>query len=132
MIEGGISADEYQEICYDGLFSLIDDLLESPEDHETIRVATDDTYIFMQDNAPRHKAEEVLDFSLSSAVRSKCHTLTLLKPALITRYDAKYQRFVVFFMVFACSLEMLLLLTKASTASLIFWTHSLNLSKVSI
>jgi len=37
--EGGIGADEYEDIIYDGLFSLIDDLLELLDDPETIRVA---------------------------------------------------------------------------------------------
>jgi len=60
--EGGIGADEYEDILYDGLFSLIDDLLELPEEPETIQVATRDTYLFMQDNAPCHKAREILDF----------------------------------------------------------------------
>ena len=60
--KGGIGADEYEDILYDGLFSLIDDLLEPPEDPDTIQVATEDTYIFMQDNAPCHKATEILEF----------------------------------------------------------------------
>jgi DDE superfamily endonuclease len=60
--EGGIGANEYEDIIYDGLFSLIDDLLEPPEDPETIQVANETTFLFMQDNAPCHKAQEVLDF----------------------------------------------------------------------
>ena len=60
--EGGIGADEYEEILYDGLFSLIDDLLEPPEDPETIQVANDNTFLFMQDNAPCHKATAILEF----------------------------------------------------------------------
>ena len=60
--EGGIRADEYEEILYDGLFSLIDDLLELPEDPDTIQVADENTFLFMQDNAPCHKATEVLEF----------------------------------------------------------------------
>jgi len=60
--EGGIGADEYEEILYDGLFSLIDDLLEPPEDSDTIQVADENTFLFMQDNAPCHKAMEVLEF----------------------------------------------------------------------
>src|SRR5579859_1692642 len=60
--EGGIGADEYENILYDGLFSLIDDLLEPPEDHETIQVADENTYLFMKDNAPCHKLGEVLEF----------------------------------------------------------------------
>jgi hypothetical protein len=60
--EGGIGADEYEEILYDGLFSLIDDILEPPEEPETIQVADTNTFMFMQDNAPCHKAHEVMEF----------------------------------------------------------------------
>jgi hypothetical protein len=38
-------------ILYDGLFSLIDDLLEPPEDPGTIHVVDETTFLFMQDNA---------------------------------------------------------------------------------
>src|SRR5277367_2341676 len=60
--KSGIGADEYEDILYDGRFSLIDDLLEPPEDPGTIQVADENTYLFMQDNAPCHKSEEVLEF----------------------------------------------------------------------
>ena len=60
--EGGIGAAEYEDILYDGLFSLIDDLLEPPEDPDTIQVATQNTYLFMQDNASCHKSTDVLEF----------------------------------------------------------------------
>jgi hypothetical protein len=60
--DGGIGSDEYEDILYDGLFSLIDDILEPPEDPETIQVADENTYVFMQDNAPCHKSTEVLEF----------------------------------------------------------------------
>ena len=60
--EGGIGANEYEDIIYDGLFSLIDDLLTPPEDPETIRVANENTFLSMQDNAKCHKAQEVLNF----------------------------------------------------------------------
>jgi len=60
--EGGIGANEYEDIIYDGLFSLIDDLLTPLEDPETIRVANENTFLFMQDNAKCHKVQEVLDF----------------------------------------------------------------------
>jgi hypothetical protein len=36
--------------------------LEPPEDPGTIHVANENTFLFMQDNAPCHKAQEVLDF----------------------------------------------------------------------
>ena len=60
--QGAIGADEYEDIIYDGLFSLIDDLLEPPEDPGTIQVTSKNPYIFMQDNAPCHKLTEVLEF----------------------------------------------------------------------
>jgi len=60
--EGGIGANEYEDIIYDSLFSLIDDLLTPPEDPETIRVVNENTFLFMQDNAKCHKVQEVLDF----------------------------------------------------------------------
>ena len=60
--EGGIGANEYEDILYNGLFSLIDDLLEPLEDPETIQVADENTYLFMQNNAPCHNSAEVLEF----------------------------------------------------------------------
>jgi len=60
--EGGISGDEYEDILYNGLFSLIDDLLQPPEDTDTIRVIDENTFLFMQDNTPCHKSKEVLEF----------------------------------------------------------------------
>ena len=38
--EGRIRADEYEDIINDGLFSLIDDLLEPPEDPEQFKSQT--------------------------------------------------------------------------------------------
>jgi len=60
--EGGIGADEYENIIYDGLFSLINDLLELPDNPEMIHIANENTFLFMQDNAPCHKANDVLEF----------------------------------------------------------------------
>ena len=57
----GIGADAYEDILYDRLFSLIDDILELPDD-ETIQVADENTFLFMHDNAPCHKAKAVLHF----------------------------------------------------------------------
>jgi hypothetical protein len=59
--EGGVGADEYEDILYDGLFSLIDDILQLPES-DTIQVADENTFLFMQDNARCHKAECILEF----------------------------------------------------------------------
>ena len=60
--EGGIGADEYEDIIYDGLFSLIDDILQPLDDPETIHIADENTFLFMQDNASCHKAHHVLEF----------------------------------------------------------------------
>jgi Transposase/DDE superfamily endonuclease len=60
--EGGIGSEEYEDILYDGLFSLVDDLLEPPEDPGTIQIADESTFLFMQDNAPCHKATCILEF----------------------------------------------------------------------
>ena len=45
--EEGIRADEYEDIIYDRLFFLIDDLLEPPEDLSTIQVTDENTFLFM-------------------------------------------------------------------------------------
>ena len=60
--EGTIDADEYEDILYNTLFSLIDDLLNPPEEPGTIHVVEENTFIFMQDNATCHKAKPVLEF----------------------------------------------------------------------
>src|SRR5579859_4406827 len=60
--DGGIGADEYEDILYDGLFSLVDDLLQPPEDLDTIQVVDENSFLFMHDNAPCHKAAHILEF----------------------------------------------------------------------
>jgi DDE superfamily endonuclease/Transposase len=60
--EGGIGANEYEDILYDGLFSLVDDLVGSSEEFNTAQNLDEIPYIFMQDNAPCHKATEILNF----------------------------------------------------------------------
>jgi len=65
--EGGIGADEYEDILYDGLFSLIDDIIQSTE-KDTICVTDDNTLLFMQDNAPCHKADCILEFLAENGV----------------------------------------------------------------
>ena len=60
--EGGIGSEEYEDILYDGLFSLVDDLLEPPEDPGTIQIADESTFLFMQANTPCNKATCILEF----------------------------------------------------------------------
>ena len=60
--EEAINREEYEGILYDRFFSLIDNLLNLLKDLNIIHVVTPDSYIFMQNNALCHKANEVLDF----------------------------------------------------------------------
>lgn len=66
--EGGIGAEEYEDIIYDGLFSLVDDLLQPPEEPDMIRIADETTFLFMQDNAPCHKATCIREFLAENRV----------------------------------------------------------------
>lgn len=59
--DGGIGANEYENILYDGLFSLVDDILQPPES-DAIQVTDANTFLFMQDNARCHKATCILEF----------------------------------------------------------------------
>ena len=45
--KGRIGVDEHEDLLYDSLFSLIDDLLEPLEDFETIQIANQNTFIFI-------------------------------------------------------------------------------------
>ena len=60
--EGDIGADEYEDLIYDSLFSLVDNHIEPLDNSETIHIADKNTFLFMQDNAPCHKADPVLQF----------------------------------------------------------------------
>ena len=59
--QGGIGSDEYMDILYDGLLSIVDDVLQAPEGADTIQVAAENTLLFMHDNAPCHKTEDVCE-----------------------------------------------------------------------
>ena len=60
--EGGIGTNEYKDILYDGLFWLIDDLLQPLEHPNTIQITNENTFLFMQDNVPYHKSTCLLEF----------------------------------------------------------------------
>jgi hypothetical protein len=45
--KGEIGADEYEDILYDRLFSLVDDILKPSEEPDTIQVTDKDTFLFM-------------------------------------------------------------------------------------
>jgi transposase len=57
--QGGIGSDEYEEILYEGLLPMIDDILAPPENTDTIQVADENTFLFMHDNAPCHKTSAI-------------------------------------------------------------------------
>src|SRR5579862_944504 len=59
--QGGIGSDEYIDILYDRLLSMVDDLLQLPEGVDTVEVADKNTLLFMHDNALYHKTQEVDD-----------------------------------------------------------------------
>ena len=54
-----MDGDAYAEILFNSLLGLIDDLLEVPKNATTVEVATENTFVFMHDNASCHKIEEV-------------------------------------------------------------------------
>ena len=59
--QGGISSDEYEEILYEGLLSMVEDILKAPQDFDTITVADENTFLFMHDNAPYHKTAAIME-----------------------------------------------------------------------
>jgi hypothetical protein len=59
---GGVNADAYLKILSEGLVEFINTLLTPEEGFDTITVATDDTFLFMHDNAPCHTAKKVEQF----------------------------------------------------------------------
>ena len=42
-----IGVDEYEDIIYNGLFSLVDDLLKPPEQPKIFQIADEITFLFM-------------------------------------------------------------------------------------
>lgn len=59
---GSMNADRYLEILEYGVISFINDLFTPPSGSNTIRVATDGSFLFMHDNAPCHTATKVTRF----------------------------------------------------------------------
>ena len=59
--QGGIGSEEYEEVLYEGLIPMIEDILEAPQDSDTITVADENTFLFMHDNAPCHKTASVTE-----------------------------------------------------------------------
>ena len=59
--QGGISSDEYMNILYEGLISIVDDLMTVPEDANTITIVDESTLLFIHDNVPCYKSKDVTD-----------------------------------------------------------------------
>jgi hypothetical protein len=59
---GSINADKYIDILNDGVITFVETLLEPALGADSITVATEDTFLFMHDNAPCHKAAKVTKF----------------------------------------------------------------------
>ena len=57
--QGGIRADDYIEILYDGPLSMVNDLLQPLEDSDTIQVTDEHIFLFIYNNASCHKMEEM-------------------------------------------------------------------------
>jgi|SRR5579859_3196677 len=56
------------DILYDGLLSIVDDLLILPEDMDTITVADENSFLFMHDNVPCHKTKEITDLLVENNI----------------------------------------------------------------
>ena len=59
---GAVNADAYLKILSDGVVEFITELLIPEEGSDSIRVATDDAFLFMHDNAPCHTAKKIQQF----------------------------------------------------------------------
>lgn len=59
---GAVNSERYIQILEDGIVTFMDELLQPELDTETITVATLDTFLFMHDNAPCHKAIRVTKY----------------------------------------------------------------------
>ena len=59
---GNVNADRYLDILQDGVVTFVNTLTEPAEGTDSITVATNDTFLFMHDNAPCHTATKVTKF----------------------------------------------------------------------
>ena len=65
--EGGVEVDDCKDILYDGLFSLVDDILQ-PIESDTRYIADESTFVFMQANILCHKAKCILKFLAENGI----------------------------------------------------------------
>jgi DDE superfamily endonuclease len=59
---GSVNADRYLKILHDGVITFTNDVLNPAPGADSITVATDDTFLFMHDNAPCHTAKKVTEY----------------------------------------------------------------------
>ena len=62
-----VEANEYKDILYNRLFSLVNNILQ-PIESDTICITDEYIFVFMQDNAPCHKAECILEFLVENSI----------------------------------------------------------------
>ena len=63
-----VDREAYSEILFDGLLSLVDDILEVPGDSTTINIATEKSLLFMHDNAPCHKSADIAELLVEAHI----------------------------------------------------------------
>ena len=70
--QGDIGSEEYMDILYEGLESMLNDIEhrfdDDLKDEDTILVRRTCPYIFMHDNAPCHKTKEVAELVEESGI----------------------------------------------------------------
>jgi hypothetical protein len=59
VLERRIESDEYQDILYDSVFSVIDDIRIPSEGADTTSAIVENTLLFVHDNAPCHTAPKI-------------------------------------------------------------------------
>ena len=59
---GSVNADRYLEILEHGLITFVNDLFTLQSESDTITVVTNDSFLFMHDNAPCHTAVKVKQY----------------------------------------------------------------------
>ena len=64
---GNVNADRYLNILRDGVVTFVDTLIKPAQGADSIIVATDDTFLFIHDNAPCHTVTKVTKF-----LKTKC------------------------------------------------------------
>src|SRR6201999_3069408 len=54
-------AEEYEEIIYEGLLPMVEDLILVPQNSDIVEILDETTLLFMHDNAPCHSTRHIKD-----------------------------------------------------------------------